>query len=97
MNKLYSFCPECGPNISCDEDGLCIGCGATAVGSAIDELSAQLERAAKVVKLVREMLRTDGCDGLWDATDYWAARDEVKALLPDLPTFDDILGILKED
>lgn len=33
-----TFCPECGPDVSIDEDGCCIGCGATAVGRAIEAL-----------------------------------------------------------
>lgn len=35
---LKTFCPECGFGVSVDEDGLCVHCGATAVGKAIDEL-----------------------------------------------------------
>lgn len=34
---LGSLCPECGWNVRVDEDGLCISCGATAVGRYTDE------------------------------------------------------------
>ena len=33
-----TFCPECGFGVAVDEEGLCILCGATAVGRAIDKL-----------------------------------------------------------
>ena len=35
---MNTFCPECGFGVSVDEDGLCLTCGATAVGSAVDQL-----------------------------------------------------------
>jgi hypothetical protein len=35
--KMNTFCPECGPNVSIDEDGCCVTCGATAIGSAVNE------------------------------------------------------------
>jgi hypothetical protein len=35
--KLYSFCPECGPNVALDQNGCCVPCGSTAVGSWIYE------------------------------------------------------------
>lgn len=31
-----TWCPICGPNISVDEDGLCMTCGATATGEGAD-------------------------------------------------------------
>ena len=43
-----SFCPECGFNIECDEDGCCVTCGATAMGEAVKALrvfSAQWRQA----------------------------------------------------
>ena len=27
-----TWCPECGPNVKVDEEGLCVSCGATAIG-----------------------------------------------------------------
>ena len=35
---MKTFCPECGFNVSVDEDGCCILCGATATGSAVNSL-----------------------------------------------------------
>ena len=43
-----SFCPECGFNVECDEDGCCVTCGATAMGEAVRSLrvfSAQWRQA----------------------------------------------------
>ena len=34
---IQSFCPQCGFNVSVDVDECCIHCGATAMGSAIDD------------------------------------------------------------
>ena len=33
-----TFCPECGFGVKVDEEGLCVACGVTAVGRAIDKL-----------------------------------------------------------
>jgi hypothetical protein len=33
--EIFSFCPECGPNVLVDEDGCCNGCGATATGRGV--------------------------------------------------------------
>ena len=43
-----SFCPQCGFNVECDEDGCCVTCGATAMGEAVKALrvfSAQWRQA----------------------------------------------------
>ena len=43
-----SFCPQCGFNVECDEDGCCATCGATAMGEAVKALrvfSAQWRQA----------------------------------------------------
>ena len=34
--RTNTFCPECGFGVDVDEDGCCVSCGATAVGSAVD-------------------------------------------------------------
>lgn len=36
--NLSTFCPECGPGVGVDEDGLCSFCGATAIGRAVCSL-----------------------------------------------------------
>lgn len=35
---LGTMCPECGFDVAVDEDGLCVMCGATAVGPAVDQV-----------------------------------------------------------
>lgn len=42
-----TWCPECGPNVAVDEEGLCVSCGNTAVGPGV-EMIAAAERAAVV-------------------------------------------------
>ena len=43
-----SWCPQCGPDVRVDEEGLCNSCGSTAIGDGA-------ERAAKLRKLLREL------------------------------------------
>lgn len=38
QDMTNTFCPECGFGVAVDEEGLCILCGATAVGRAVDQL-----------------------------------------------------------
>lgn len=41
--KLYSFCPECGPNVALDQDGCCATCGGFATGTWIYENGARVK------------------------------------------------------
>lgn len=34
----YTFCPECGYGVKCDEDGLCMACGSTATGPGVEAI-----------------------------------------------------------
>ena len=40
IQQLGTWCSECGPNVACDEDGCCAGCGRDAVGDGADEALA---------------------------------------------------------
>jgi type 1 glutamine amidotransferase len=46
-----SWCPQCGPGVSIDEDGCCESCGATATGAWA---SRAIEQAAEVDRLKEE-------------------------------------------
>ena len=35
-----TWCPQCGPDVSCDDDGCCSACGATAVGEGTEQALA---------------------------------------------------------
>lgn len=35
-NECRTLCVECGPNVRIDEDGCCLGCGASAIGHWLD-------------------------------------------------------------
>jgi len=64
---MNTFCPECGFNIPVNEDGCCLSCGATAIGTAVDELFKPdsqkiLDRIGKQPK--KELLHDIG--KLWD-------------------------------
>jgi len=50
---MSTFCPECGFGIDIDEDGLCLHCGATAVGSAVDEMYAQINIYTKEINQLK--------------------------------------------
>ena len=52
-----TFCPECGFDVTVDEDGCCIGCGAVSVGNAVDKLysSAPVDQIKKnILHLLNE-------------------------------------------
>jgi hypothetical protein len=42
-SNARTWCPECGPRVDVDEDGLCLGCGATACGPGADAACDALE------------------------------------------------------
>ena len=48
--KIYTFCPECGYNVQIDEDGLCVTCGATAIGRAVDNMNPPVPELTAVVR-----------------------------------------------
>jgi hypothetical protein len=48
-SNARTWCPECGPRVDVDEDGLCLGCGATACGHGADAACDALEGAAGAV------------------------------------------------
>ncbi len=54
--RLASFCCECGPNVKVDEDGLCAGCGATAMGSAMGSIRLRDPAAERVVRAAVAMV-----------------------------------------
>jgi len=35
-----TWCPQCGPDVACDEDGCCSACGATCVGEGAEQALA---------------------------------------------------------
>lgn len=41
-DEIKIWCPQCGPNVDIDEDGLCIGCGCTAVGAGVNLIYTRL-------------------------------------------------------
>lgn len=72
---LGSFCPECGWDVTVDEDGCCAGCGATAVGLAVDELVRQRQ---KPETLMLERKNDDLAAHLAAVT---RERDEIRAIV----------------
>lgn len=42
MPFLGSWCTQCGPHVSVDEDGCCNACGCSAVGQGADEAHATI-------------------------------------------------------
>lgn len=41
---MKTFCPECGLGVAVDDDGLCVTCGATATGAAVEDCVAEIIR-----------------------------------------------------
>lgn len=50
-----SLCPECGRGVGVDEDGLCVSCGNTAVGSGAEKIFAEITD-------LKSALEAEGCD-----------------------------------
>lgn len=48
--KINTFCPEDGWDVKIDEDGLCMHCGATATGAAVDLLVEERERIKNILR-----------------------------------------------
>lgn len=46
---LGTLCPECGPCVAVDEEGLCRMCGLTAVGTGIDKVLRRRDGAQKCI------------------------------------------------
>jgi len=45
-DEIKTFCAECGPNVSFDEDGCCMSCGSLCIGGGvkfIEDLRVQVE------------------------------------------------------
>lgn len=45
--KAHTFCPQCGWDVEVDEDGLCLQCGALAMGEAVDAMAEEREQRNK--------------------------------------------------
>ena len=76
--EIFTFCPECGFNVPVDEEGLCCGCGATAMGSGVDALRAQLaEREKDKANLKKNWEFLAG-----ELAELPDLRDKVRALEP---------------
>jgi hypothetical protein len=52
MLPRHTFCVECGPDVSIDEDGCCLSCGNGAVGSWLDK-HPSIKRMLVVVEAAR--------------------------------------------
>jgi len=52
---LYTWCAECGPNVSIDEDGCCKMCGRDAIGEGIDYIAKTLEENRQLRARVEEL------------------------------------------
>lgn len=52
----HSLCVECGPDVRVDEDGLCAGCGATAVGNWLEEHAHLISAAPEMLAALRELV-----------------------------------------
>lgn len=84
-----SLCPECGPNVGCDEDGLCPFCGATCVGNWLEEhkpiealVEAQIERDALQAELAEyRVTRSTGKEWLEQIGALQAENAHLRAAL----------------
>lgn len=85
-----TWCPECGPSVPIDEDGLCAACGATAIGpgadlalSALDSASREKARADAAearVKELKERIKIEEAAGEASANAAEKALERVREL-----------------
>lgn len=62
MACLGSWCPECGSNVSVDEDGCCNACGCSAVGAGADEAHATIaDLRSRLALFAEHVCRGCGC------------------------------------
>jgi hypothetical protein len=45
-----TWCPQCGPNVKCDDDGTCAHCGCDCIGLGVDAALALLDAAEAVIE-----------------------------------------------
>jgi len=50
-DEPWSWCPQCGPGVVCDEDDCCVCCGSTATGPGADEALRMLAELAELKAL----------------------------------------------
>lgn len=62
MKEHKTFCPEDGWDVQIDGDGLCIHCGATATGEAVDILYDELQQLRKLKNPKKTFCPNDGWD-----------------------------------
>ena len=73
-----SWCPQCGPDVSVDEDGCCQGCGCDAVGEGAEEALKQREQLKVCVDALKATPYQPHCE----SADCHCAK--VRAALEDV-------------
>ena len=59
MTHTGTWCPQCGPDVLCDEDGCCCTCGANCVGDGVEQalaLRAENERLRAALRSAADWL-----------------------------------------
>lgn len=75
MPFLGSWCPQCGSNVSVDEDGCCNACGCSAVGQGADEAHATIASLRSRLALMAEHVCEEcGCAAV-DPEDHTTCED----------------------
>lgn len=68
---LGSWCPQCGSNVSVDEDGCCNSCGCSAVGQGADEAHTTIADLSDRLRIMARVV----CDGCGCAPSYDVSRE----------------------
>ena len=62
-SRYCLFCPQCGWDVSVDEDGCCENCGALAHGEAVETMQILRDKLIAVARAAAEEVMFDtGCD-----------------------------------
>lgn len=54
---MNTWCPECGPNVTIDEDGCCVTCGSNATGLWVDAVCCLLEANKEIMEILKRGIK----------------------------------------
>lgn len=59
MKQINTWCPECGPDVTIDENGCCVSCGSNATGLSVDRIYYLLETNKKIMEMLNQTIKKE--------------------------------------
>ena len=87
LEGIRTFCPEDGFDVEIDEDGCCRGCGALAVGNAVDKLHITEQPFRWVTPSTTGLTSTDNIKEVMEEVmgEAWETDENDENYEPGLP------------